>query len=174
MCRDFITLSQNRTGSLSAASSDTHANGRSSRASAYERPRSHLEIGATLMSTTFPSQESQIDSLAGVFKPIADYALLADCNSAALVDRDGSVSWLCLPRYDSAAVFARILDPDGGHWSITPTESYRSQRQYASGTLVLETTFTTESGSVKLTDALAFPLGQRHHELGLAAPHLLM
>src|SRR5947209_20622796 len=109
------------------------------------------------MSTTFPSQESQIDSLGGVFKSIADYALLADCNSAALVDRDGSISWLCLPRYDSPAVFARILDPDGGHWRITPAAPFRSERRYLPGTLVIETTFATETGSLKLIDAMAFP-----------------
>jgi GH15 family glucan-1,4-alpha-glucosidase len=108
------------------------------------------------------------------FRPIADYGLLADCNSAALVDRAGSVSWLCLPRYDSPAVFARILDPEGGHWSITPTGAYRSERRYVPGTLVLETTFATEAGTVKVTDALAFADGQRHHELGLRAPHLLL
>ena len=50
------------------------------------------------------------------YRPVADYGLLADCNSAALVDRDGSIEWLCLPRYDSDAVFARILDADAGHW----------------------------------------------------------
>ena len=53
-------------------------------------------------------------------QPVANYGLLADCNSAALVDRDGSIDWLCLPRYDSDAVFARLLDPDAGHWSIRP------------------------------------------------------
>ena len=58
------------------------------------------------------------------FRPIADYGLLADCNSAALVDRDGSIGWLCLPRYDSPAVFAQILDPEGGHWQIKPTGAY--------------------------------------------------
>jgi GH15 family glucan-1,4-alpha-glucosidase len=110
----------------------------------------------------------------GAFRPIADYGLLADCNSAALVDRAGSVSWLCLPRYDSPAVFARILDPEGGHWSITPTAAYRSERRYVPGTLVLETTFATEDGSVKVTDALAFADGHRHHELGLNSPHLLL
>ncbi len=100
--------------------------------------------------------------------------MIADCNSAALVDSDGSISWLCLPRYDSPAVFARILDPDGGHWSITPTEPYRTERRYLPGTLVLETTFMTESGSAKLTDAMAFAEGQRHHELGMGAPHLVL
>jgi GH15 family glucan-1,4-alpha-glucosidase len=126
------------------------------------------------MSTTYPSPDTQTSGTAEAFRPIADYGLLADCNSAALVDRDGSISWLCLPRYDSAAVFARILDPDGGRWSIAPTGPYRSKRRYLPGTLVLETTFTTNSGSVKLTDTLAFARGQRHHELGLGAPHLLL
>ncbi|MGN6170302.1 MAG: glycoside hydrolase family 15 protein [Solirubrobacteraceae bacterium] len=108
------------------------------------------------------------------FKPIADYGLLADCSSAALLDRAGSISWLCLPRYDSPAVFARILDPDGGHWSITPIETFGSHRRYLPGTLAIETTFTTDTGCVKLVDALAFAEGQRKHELGLAAPHLLL
>ncbi len=108
------------------------------------------------------------------FQPIAAYGLLADCNSAALVDRDGSVSWLCLPRYDSPAVFARILDPDAGHWVIRPTGSYRSERRYVPGTLVIETTFATDTGSVKLVDAMVFADRQRHHDLGRDAPHLLL
>jgi GH15 family glucan-1,4-alpha-glucosidase len=126
------------------------------------------------MSTAFPDTEANTLSKRDRSRPIADYGLLADCNSAALVDRDGSISWLCLPRYDSPAVFARILDPDGGHWSIRPTEPYRSERRYVPGTLVLETKFATEAGSVKLLEALAFADGQRHHELGLGAPHLLL
>src|SRR5262245_5681546 len=126
------------------------------------------------MSTTYPDRETQQPAAAGAFRPIADYGLLADCNTAALVDRGGSVSWLCLPRYDSPAVFARILDPDGGHWSISPIQAARSERRYVAGTLVLETTFVTESGAVRLTDALAFADGQRHHELGLGAPRLLL
>jgi GH15 family glucan-1,4-alpha-glucosidase len=116
-----------------------------------------------------------LDALTGASsKPIADYGLLADCNSAALVDRDGSIAWLCLPRFDSPAVFAGILDPDAGHWAIAPTAPYRSERRYLPGTLVIETTFTTETGSVKLTDAMAFAEGQREHDLGLGAPHLLL
>jgi alpha,alpha-trehalase len=110
----------------------------------------------------------------GASQAIANYGLLADCNSAALVDRDGSIDWLCLPRYDSAAVFARLLDPDAGHWSIRPAGDYRSERRYLPGTLVLETIFTTESGSVRLRDAMAFAPGQRHHDLGFDAPHELL
>jgi alpha,alpha-trehalase len=108
------------------------------------------------------------------FQRIGAYGLLADCNSAALVDRAGSISWLCLPRYDSPAIFARILDPDGGHWLIRPTGDYRSERQYLPGTLVIETTFTTDLGSVKLRDAMVFAEEQRHHELGRGAPHMLL
>ena len=126
------------------------------------------------MSTTYPDPETQTTAANEAFRPIADYGLLADCNSAALVDLAGSIGWLCLPRFDSPAVFARILDPDGGHWSIASTETHRSERRYLPGTLVIETTFATETGSVKLTDALAFAAGQRHHELGLGAPHLLL
>ena len=52
--------------------------------------------------------------------PIASYGLLSDCSTAALVGADGSIDWLCLPRFDSPAVFARLLDSDAGHWSIAP------------------------------------------------------
>jgi alpha,alpha-trehalase len=109
----------------------------------------------------------------GESQPIANYGLLADCNSAALVDRDGSIDWLCLPRYDSDAVFARILDPDGGHWSIRPAGEFTSERRYLPGTLVVETTFTADTGTVKLTDAMVFAEGQRGHDLGYDAPHEL-
>jgi GH15 family glucan-1,4-alpha-glucosidase len=123
---------------------------------------------------TDSSPEAQMIDARKGFRPISDYGLLADCNTAALVDRDGSIGWLCLPRYDSPAVFTQILDPEGGHWQIKPTGAYRSERRYLSGTLVIETTFATESGTVKLTDAMAFAEGQRHHELGCGAPHLIL
>jgi alpha,alpha-trehalase len=103
--------------------------------------------------------------------PIAEYGLLADCNSAALVDRAGSIDWLCLPRYDSAAIFARILGSDAGHWSIRPAGAFTSERRYLPGTLVIETTFTTDTGTVRLVDAMAAAEGQRGHDLGFDAPH---
>src|SRR5213082_1378260 len=87
-------------------------------------------------------------------QPIADYGLLADCNTAALVARDGSIDWLCLPRYDSPSVFGRILDPNAGHWQIAPAGDYEVERRYLPGTLVVEITFTTSTGSARLTDAL--------------------
>ena len=108
------------------------------------------------------------------FRPITDYGLLADCNSAALVSSDGSIDWLCLPRYDSPAVFARLLDPGAGHWSIRPVGEFTADRLYLPGTLVVETTFTTESGVVRLRDCMAFAEGQREHDLGLGAPHELL
>ena len=108
------------------------------------------------MSVTHPDPETDAAATKESFRPIAEYGLLADCNSAALVDLDGSIGWLCLPRYDSPAVFAQILDREGGHWQIRPSTAYRSERHYVPGTLVIETTFATESGSVKLTDAMVF------------------
>jgi GH15 family glucan-1,4-alpha-glucosidase len=107
----------------------------------------------------------------GASTPIAEYGLLADCNSAALVSRDGSIDWLCLPRYDSPAVFARLLDPDAGHWSLRPAGAYRSERRYVPGTLVVETTVTTDTGTARVRDAMAFAPGQRGHALGHDAPH---
>ena len=104
-------------------------------------------------------------------RSIGDYGLLADCNGAALINLAGSIDWLCLPRYDSPAMFARLLDPDGGHWSIAPVGDHRVERRYLPGTLVLETTFITAIGRVRLIDALAFAHGQRVHDLGLDSPH---
>src|SRR3954464_13019012 len=120
--------------------------------------------------TTTMSEQTVADRRASGYKPIADYGLLADCTSAALVDRDGSIDWLCMPHYDSPAVFARILDPDAGHWSIAPVGPCTSERRYVDGTLVIETTFTTPTGVVRLTDAMAFAEGQRGHDLGMHAP----
>jgi alpha,alpha-trehalase len=125
-------------------------------------------------STAYAEPARQSTHVTGEFQPIANYGLLADCNTAALVDRAGSIDWLCLPRYDSDAVCARLLDPDAGHWSIRPTGAYRAARRYLAGTLVIETTFTTDKGSVRLLDALAFADGQRGHALGFDAPHELL
>ena len=107
-------------------------------------------------------------------QPVANYGLLTDCNSAALIDREGSIEWLCLPRYDSDAIFARLLDPDAGHWSIRPRGRFASERRYLPGTLIVETVFSTDTGSVRLRDAMAFAEGQRAHELGHDAPHELL
>jgi alpha,alpha-trehalase len=127
-----------------------------------------------MTASTMTTDSEATATVQGQSVPIADYGLLADCNSAALVSRAGSVDWLCLPRYDSPAVFARLLGPDGGHWSIRPAGDFESEHRYLPGTLVLETTFTTATGTVKVTDAMAFAEGQRGHDLGLASPHELL
>lgn len=127
------------------------------------------------MSTTDPSSPMpERSGPAGSSQPIDAYGLLADCNTAALADRHGSIDWLCLPRYDSPAVFARLLDPDAGHWSIRPVGRFTTARCYRPGTLVLETTFETDEGVFRLTDALVFADGQRGHELGRDAPRELL
>src|SRR5919108_2721983 len=126
------------------------------------------------MSTLTPHPGEAAAGDAGAFTPIADYGLLADCNSSALVDRAGSIDWLCLPRYDSDAIFARLLDPGAGHWSIRPAGSFTTERRYVPGTLVIETTFTTDTGTVRLRDAMAFAEGQPGHDLGYDAPHEIL
>jgi GH15 family glucan-1,4-alpha-glucosidase len=85
---------------------------------------------------------------------IEDYALIGDCETAALVGRDGSIDWLCWPRFDSDACFAALLGDDShGCWQIAPQESgARVSRRYRRGTLVLETTFETDAGAVVLID----------------------
>ena len=85
---------------------------------------------------------------------IEDYGLIGDLQTAALVSRAGSIDWLCLPRFDSAAVFASVLgDAENGHWTIQPAGEFRSpRRRYSDDTLVLETTLETSEGSVRLID----------------------
>ncbi|MEJ7630677.1 MAG: glycoside hydrolase family 15 protein [Nocardioidaceae bacterium] len=90
--------------------------------------------------------------------PIEDYALLGDTGTCALVGLDGSIDWLCLPRFDSHACFAALLGtPDHGRWLLGPIGAARSSRRYVGNTFVLETTHTTDSGVVKVIDAM--PIG---------------
>jgi GH15 family glucan-1,4-alpha-glucosidase len=85
---------------------------------------------------------------------IEDYGLIGDCETAALVGRDGSIDWLCWPRFDSAACFAALLGgPEHGRWLITPADpNARTTRRYRDDTLILETEFTTPEGAVTLID----------------------
>ena len=69
--------------------------------------------------------------------PIGEYGLLSDCRSAALVSREGSVDWLCFPRFDAPAVFARLLDQDAGHFSIRPAGEFQASRAYLDQTMAL-------------------------------------
>jgi len=87
---------------------------------------------------------------------IEDYALIGDCESAALVGNDGSIDWLCLPRFDAAACFAALLGgPEHGRWLLAPVGGVRRvRRRYRPGSLVLETTFETDDGVVTLLDCM--------------------
>lgn len=105
---------------------------------------------------------------------IADYGFLSDCQSAALVDRDGSIDWWCLPRFDSPSVFGRLLDPAAGHWLLGPQESLSASREYVDDTLVIRTVYRTRTGDVAVTDALALERGARGHEIGWRSPHVLL
>jgi GH15 family glucan-1,4-alpha-glucosidase len=105
---------------------------------------------------------------------IGEYGFLSDCQSAALVSRDGSVDWWCVPRFDSPSVFGRLLGPDAGHWSLHPASPYQVSRSYLEDSLVLRTVFTTDGGQVSVTDALATEPGARGHQLGLRSPHVLL
>ena len=105
---------------------------------------------------------------------IGDYALVSDCQTAALVHKDGSVDWYCPPRFDAPSVFARLLDESGGHWSIRPVGDFGSERAYLEDGMVLRTEFRAEGGRVALTDALALGEGARGHEIGQRSPHVLL
>src|SRR4051812_42642423 len=85
---------------------------------------------------------------------IEDYALIGDCQTAALVGKDGSIDWLCLPRFDSGAVFAALLGgPEHGRWKIAPTGAIKAvRRHYRDDTLVLDTEFETSEGTVAVID----------------------
>src|SRR6266571_1509747 len=106
--------------------------------------------------------------------PIADYALLSDCRSAALVSRAGSVDWLCFPRFDGPSVFARLLDDQAGHWSIYAVGASEVSRRYLEGTMALETTFCTPTGVAVLVDAMAIGRNERGHELGVNSPGVVL
>ncbi|MDH6236360.1 glycoside hydrolase family 15 protein [Cryobacterium sp. CG_9.6] len=96
---------------------------------------------------------------------IEDYALISDCHTAALVGRDGSIDWLCLPRYDSASVFGALLgDENHGRWLLAPAQPEATAiRSYVGDTFILSTVWTTATGSVEVLDFM--PHGDRRADL---------
>src|SRR4051812_35306490 len=94
------------------------------------------------------------------YPQIGDYALIGDCHSAALVSRDGSIEWCCMPRVDQGSMFARMLDRErGGHCSIKVVDGETGDRNYADDALVLETALHAESGEGVLVDCMTMRRG---------------
>src|SRR4051812_28650799 len=98
---------------------------------------------------------------------IGDYALIGDRRTAALVSRAGSVDWLCLPRFDSQACFARLLGhPEHGYWQVAPDAAARNvRRRYRPETLILETEIETAGGRVLVTDFMPEPEDENRRDL---------
>jgi GH15 family glucan-1,4-alpha-glucosidase len=107
--------------------------------------------------------------------PLDQHALLSDCGAAALVTSAGSVDWLCLPRFDSPPVLARLLDQAAGHFLIAPAiGGSASRRRYRPSGLVLETIWGAPDGDLLLTEAMALGREDRGHQLGRNAPGVLL
>ena len=95
------------------------------------------------------------------FPPIADYGFLSDCHTGALVASDGSIEWMCLPDFDSPSVFGALLDRGAGSWRVGPYGLYvPAGRRYVPGTNIVETTWMTPQGWLRVTDALT--VGEWH------------
>jgi len=107
-------------------------------------------------------------------RPIADYGIIGDCRSAALVARDGTIDWLCWPRFDSPSLFAALLDVEiGGHWLLHPSNILTTTRRYIENTNVLETRFTTAHGECTLIDCMCLSANRHEATPGLADHEIL-
>ena len=106
---------------------------------------------------------------------VGEHALLSDCGVAALVTSSGSVDWLCLPRFDSPPVLARLLDDQAGHFLIAPARGGRATaRRYRPQGLVLESTWDDQDGTLVLSEAMALGRHDHGHDLGRASPGVLL
>ena len=106
---------------------------------------------------------------------IEDYGLIGNARTAALVGRDGSIDWLCLPRFDSPACFAALLGTaDNGRWIISPAEPAETSRCYRKGTAILETRFETESGRVVVFDFMPAAANDQQIDLAVSYTHLTL
>src|SRR5689334_15278445 len=89
------------------------------------------------------------------YAPIDSYAVVSDQRTAALIAEDGAIAWLCAPGFDSEPIFARMLDAErAGACELRPVEPFTASRTYDGDTNILQTTFTTASGALRVTDAL--------------------
>ena len=99
-------------------------------------------------------------------RPIEDYGFIGNMLSAALVSRDGSIDWLCLPRFDSDACFAALLgSEENGYWRIAPDGDFTTTRRYRPGTTILETVFETQDGAATLIDFMPLSEDDEHVDL---------
>ena len=114
------------------------------------------------------------ESFNGPYAPISDYALIGNCRTAALVSRDGSIDWLCLPRFDSPSFFAALLDSEkGGRFRIRPKGVYSCERRYVEGSSIVATTFHCPAGQVVLRDF--FPVASEEEKaLSLTPAHEIL
>ena len=101
--------------------------------------------------------EAQAAPGTGDFPDIGDYAAIGNCRTLALVAKNGSVEWLCLPHFSAPSLFAAILDRGAGHFSVRPAGPCRVERAYIAGTNVLQTTFRCDGGVMRLTDCMPLP-----------------
>lgn len=107
---------------------------------------------------------------AGRSAPIEDHALISNCQGSALVTLDGTIDWACLPRFDSPAIFASILDADAGHWSLAPAGGGAASRRYHGETMVVCTQWRTGTGRVEVWDLCPLGEDERGHRIGQRAP----
>jgi GH15 family glucan-1,4-alpha-glucosidase len=115
------------------------------------------------------SSESTSESAS--YPPIDDYALIGDCRSGGLISRDGSLDWLCLPRFDSPSIFAALLDAEnGGRFLVRPVGKFRTERRYLGNTNVLETVFRTPTGACVLRDLMSVS-AEEDKRAGLTPEH---
>lgn len=109
-----------------------------------------FRIVAIHLASTLHSGISRMES--AIPSKISSYGLIGNCRTAALISDQGSIDWCCFPKFDSPSHFARLLDPEAGHFSITPLDSFQSSQTYLEGTNILQTRFNTTHGLTVLTD----------------------